>query len=228
MSGARRLLAGLGVLGLLAGCASEGADPGPFGAMRAVGLQAIAQIGAQRAAQPAAPAALPRPTRAQIDASDREVIFSAVPARGNGATLVKIGQNGPAATYTTADGTTLSLADGVLIATRGLGEDLMSAEAPSAAALRAGTGSHSRTYYLLGGVDQKRVLRIACALTPGPTSPAEVVGLRVTVRQVTETCTGPAGTVTNQFWFEPDGRIRLSRQWVSPSVGYLEIELLSR
>ncbi|MCC6306827.1 MAG: YjbF family lipoprotein [Rhodobacteraceae bacterium] len=215
---------------LLAGCGSDrGGSAGPFASLREVAAPALGAVIAARRARPAAgPAALPRPTREQVDAADREIIFSAVPARGSGATLARIGQNGPVSTYTTADGTTLALAGGVVVGSRGLGEDLMSAAAPSAAAIAAGRGGHERTYYFLGGVDQKRELAIACTLAPGGATRVEVVGLSFPVREVTETCTGSAGTITNRYWFEPGGRIRKSRQWLSPTVGYLEIELLSR
>lgn len=213
---------------LLAGCGNDGGGGGPIAALREIGAPMIASAFAGRRAVPAQPAALPRPTREQIDGADRELIFSAVPARGSGATLAMIGQNGPVATYTTADGTTLALAGGVVVASRGLGEDLMSASAPSAAAIAAGRGSHERAYFFLGGVDQKRELRIACTLQAGAATRVTVVGLSFPVREVTETCTGSAGTITNSYWVEPGGRIRRSRQWLSPTVGHLEIELLSR
>lgn len=216
---------------LLSGCGSDrgGSAAGPFAALREVGAPVVAAAFAARRATPAQPGTLPRPTREQIDGADREIIFSAVPARGSGATLAKIGQNGAVSTYTTADAMTLSLAGGVVVASRGLGEDLMSAEAPSAAAIAAGRGGHERAYYFLGGLDQKRILRIACTLQQtGGATRVELVGLSFSVREITETCTGSAGTITNTYWVEPSGRIRKSRQWLSPTVGYLELELLSR
>lgn len=230
MTRARLVTLAAAIAALLSGCSSEGggAGAGPFTALREVGAPMLAAALAARRAAPAQPGALPRPTREQIDAADREIIFSAVPARGSGATLARIGQNGPVSTYTTADGTTLSLAGGVVVGSRGLGEDLMSALAPSAAAIAAGRGSHSRAYYFLGSVDQKRELRIACTLQTGAATRVTVVGLSFPVREITETCSGSAGTITNTYWVEPGGRIRKSRQWLSPTVGHLEIELLSR
>jgi hypothetical protein len=227
------LAALLAALPLLAACGSDGAGSGQTEALRQLGAQLAASLprglpsGAPRPTAEQIIAAA-RPTREQIDGSPRELIFVALRSRGLGATLAQFGRNAGVTTYTTADGTTLSLADGVLVASRGLGEDLMSARVPSAAAIARGSGSHEREYYFLGGLDQKRVLRISCTLSsPGP-GRTEIVGLAYSGRQVVETCAGPTGTITNTYLVEADGRIRSSRQWLSPSVGYADLELLSR
>lgn len=224
--------AALAALSLLAACGSDGASD-QVAAFRQLGAQALAAAvprGGQAGPRPTAEQviAAARPSRAQIDGSERELIFVALRSRGLGATLAKFGHNAGVSTYTTADGTTLSLADGILVASRGLGEDLMSAEVPSAAAIARGSGSHARVYYFIGGVDQKRVLRLTCTLSEAGPGRAEIVGLAYAGREVVETCSGPGGTVTNRYLVEPGGRIRTSRQWLSPTVGYADLELLSR
>ncbi len=231
MTGSAALAAALAALALLAACGSDSAGSGQIGTFRQLAAQAAASIprgGAAQRVSPEQAIAAARPSRAQIDGSERELIFVALASRGLGATLAKFGQNAGVATYTTADGTTLSLAGGILIASRGLGEDLMSAEAPSAAAIVRGSGSHERVYYFLGGLDQKRVLRIGCTLAAGGPARAEIVGLAYAGREVVESCSGPSGAITNTYLVDTGGRIRRSRQWLSPTIGYADIELLSR
>lgn len=217
-------------LALLAGCGSDRSEGGgsPFAALGQVAVQVIGPAVAARRAGAAQAGAPAYPTREQIDGSERELLYATVLARKAGATLAQFGQNAGVTTYTTADSTTLALREGVLVATRGLGEDLMSAAAPSAAQIAAAAGHYEREYHFIGALDEKRSLRIPCTLAPGGSATAEVVGVTYSLREVIETCSSEAGTITNAYYLEPGGRIRISRQWASPTLGYIQIERLSR
>lgn len=115
------------------------------------------------------------------------------------------------------DGAQIALTDGVLTATRGFGADLMSAEAPTRAALTDAQPDHPRLRYFLSGEGQTRRIAFACSVTHGEGSAASKG------REVVETCTSEIGTTRNQYWLGPDNRLLKSREWVSHGVGYIEI-----
>ena len=122
-----------------------------------------------------------------------------------------------------ADGATFSQRNGVLIQTRGLGADLMSAQAPSPSQLQQAGNSYQRMYYFLGEDDQgtRRTYDCTTAIVGGES--VEVLGRSYATTHVTETCTRPNGKLTNDYWFQGSS-IRKSRQWVSAGVGYVEFE----
>jgi hypothetical protein len=51
-------------------------------------------------------------------------------------------------------------------------------------------------------------------------------GERFTATQVHEDCTSSGTSFRNTYWKNGNGTVRRSRQWVSPIVGYAEIEVL--
>lgn len=117
------------------------------------------------------------------------------------------------AIYASKDGSQVFLRNGILIGTRGFGRDLMSANAPSAAALRSGA-AHQRSYYDLDGADT--TIRHVFTCTVGR-DPAEG-------NAIAESCTADIGTIRNQYWFDSAGSVSKSRQWVSKGVGYAAVE----
>ena len=115
--------------------------------------------------------------------------------------------------YASKDGSQVFLRNGILIGTRGFGRDLMSADAPSPASLRAG-GAHQRSYYDLDGTDTTIRHVFKCTVerdTAGSNG-------------VAEACTADIGTIRNEYWFDSAGSVSKSRQWVSQGVGYAAVE----
>lgn len=115
------------------------------------------------------------------------------------------------------DGAQITLTDGVLTATRGFGADLMSAEAPSWAALTDRQSNHARLQYVLSGEGQTRRIAFDCSVTSGEGS-GVAAG-----RKLVETCSSEIGTTRNEYWLGPDNHLLKSREWVSPGLGYIEI-----
>lgn len=189
----------------------------------------------------ASPAAL---TRAQLAGFDQPLLRATVENRGAVALLGPISTSATGERiWQTADGITLTLRRGVIVATRGLGEDLMSAAGGRA-------GATLRTHYTIAGTEQTRATRLDCA-TASVAAPVTVLGQRHATRRITETCTATvqprlaSGTgllggvlalappadpapqqIVNTFWVDSGGTLRKSRQWVSNSVGYITIERL--
>lgn len=219
-----RFAAAVVVLAMLASCGSEKYQSTPL--MQAVGAVAkttVGKVAAKRAgATDAAPAPAPV-TRADLEKFGVPILRALIPARGADALLTITDAKGGVITWSTTDGTTFTLRNGVLIQTRGLGPDLMSAKAPSLAALQTDGNTHQRIYYLLGADDRSTRRTYDCTVTVGGTEVIEIFGRSHSTTHVTETCTRPQDEIVNDFWIQ-GSVIRKSRQLASGGVGFIVFE----
>ncbi|MBW7920489.1 MAG: YjbF family lipoprotein [Rubellimicrobium sp.] len=136
-------------------------------------------------------------------------------------------KNGPDETWAAQSGATFAFHDGVMVATRGLIDDLLTLSGAGVRnALAAGGGTVTRTLERLDDLDRLSTLVLTCTITgDGP----EVVnlGLReAELAKFTEHCASPALVFDNAYWLDPEGRIIASRQLVSPGVGYARLNRL--
>ena len=126
----------------------------------------------------------------------------------------QIAQNGNVVTFATGARQSLALENGMLRGTRALGDDLMSAElGPLRDAIGSGTDTGGqRTLRFLNAASERYELSVNCRYDTGPV--------------VTETCTQPGGApaFTNTYEVNRDGIVVSSRQWVSPTIGYIKIQ----
>ncbi|KEO50930.1 YjbF family lipoprotein [Thioclava pacifica] len=140
-----------------------------------------------------------------------------IPSRNASAVLRPIGQNGTIGTWASDDNISVSVDRGVVVATRGLGDDLMGADAePTLAALRGETaGPYRRTYRLLDPEDHARYVLMGCEME---TEGAEVLAGRRLIRNE-ESCATAGLRAQNLYWTDGAGQIVAARQWTSPKVG---------
>jgi hypothetical protein len=138
-----------------------------------------------------------------------------------------IQDNGPEITLALQSGPTAAFDEGVLTATRGFGDDLLTIDAPGLIqALRAGGGSLTRTTETLDSQDQIVTSRFACTVTAAGTETINL-GLReATLRRLDENCRGERIVFDNIYWLDQRGEIVASRQYVSPTVAYLRANRL--
>jgi Group 4 capsule polysaccharide lipoprotein gfcB, YjbF len=210
-------------LALLAGCGNDKGEPSPLGA--AVGTLAkatVSKVKARRAGGGAAQAAAPV-TRADIEKYGIPILRAVIASRGADALVTITDDKGEVVTWSTTDGTSFSLRNGVLIQTRGLGPDLMSAQVPTIGMLTQAGGSHQRVYYFLGQEDQTTRRTYDCTVEVKGRETIEIFARDHAVTHVTETCTRPQGKITNEFWIEGSS-VRKSRQWASGLTGYIDFE----
>jgi hypothetical protein len=185
--------------------------------------------GALRSAiSPAGAEPFREPTRAQLDADGRPVLRAFLPERDANALLLQVGRNGTVETWATMDAKTISLRDGLLVQTRGLGGDLMSSRLPQTAAIRHGRGQVDRMHSYLGPNDETLIVQYACVLSDRGAERITLSGLSYATRRIAETCTGIGTGFENLYWFEPGGRLRQSVQWVGPDVGNVALFDLRR
>lgn len=145
-----------------------------------------------------------------------EQLVVALPSQGRTLQLSAIEHDGNVTTWATPDGLQIMLRDGMIIQTRGLGLDLMSAAVPSRAQILGGK-AHSRAHYYLAGSDDSFRRDYNCDVTQGAPEAA-----LPQARHLVEACSSDAGTIANDYYFVGQ-RLVLSRQWVSQGVGYAQI-----
>ena len=138
--------------------------------------------------------------------------------------MAPYGQNADVQTWSSTSYTTISLREGLVVATRGLGPDIMSATVPPLATLSAARGQYQRSYYYLDGADQRQVLTYDCTLSAGGSQTISVLGKDFFTRVVIESCAGGAGSLTNQYWFDPTAGLRQSQQFLAPGLQDLTIQ----
>jgi len=174
--------------------------------------------------------------RATLEAQGQPVLYATLPALGTAARMRPSGRNGDVVTWRTPDRVSVSLASGVLVATRGLGYDLMSAETTRARAAlsEAAAGAppsgagYPRIYGYLDGEHRPQFRSFFCRVSGRDRDVIEILGARRAVVRITETCSDPDLDFTNIYWRGPDGLTWKSRQWVGPDLGYLHTERLVR
>lgn len=173
-----------------------------------------------KSAAPAAPAPQML-TREQLAAITVPVLQVTLESRKATALMFPAGQNGDVITWGTVDDNTISTRSGVLVASRGLTNDLMSAVAPSAAQIARGSGSHERVYFTADGADQTRRHVFQCSLAVAGRETIAVMQRAHSTRHVTERCSGAEGHFVNHYWFENGSKIRQSRQLLVPGSGQI-------
>lgn len=123
---------------------------------------------------------------------------------------------GDVTTWIASDGAQMETRNGMVIATRGFGQDLMSASVPTPAQLVRGTGSHQRVHFFLDGTDTTIRRDYACTVAPATGGDGPAVAYHLT-----EACVADGRRVTNEYWIDGQLRVVKSKQWVSNHVGYV-------
>lgn len=228
--GSGRVQRGLGALlccGVLVACTSTGpgGEDNVWSEIRDTGRILIAQ----RGPTPQAPELTPE----LLAGVDFPLIRTRNLSVGSSATLAGVSRRGsasaPVMVWRGADGATFTTRSGLLVATRGTGDDLMSADVRGTeAALRSGGGSYARSYVVLQGNTRGRTLNFDCTLQAAGAETLTLVGQRRDTTRLEESCSGPEGAFRNTYWRGGDGTLWQSRQWSGPEIGHLVIELLKK
>mgnify|MGYP000002156676 CR=1 FL=1 len=205
-----------------------------------VGLQLeLVQLAGQRLSNlgEPEPAARPALTRAALDTIKAPYIEVTVENRGALAYLAQAlvrsdSTPGQIVVWRSEDNATLTLRGGVLVATRGLGDDLLSASALQVSGQGGAETSGARRYQIRGLDSGARTLVMGCTLVDLGAERIEIVELRHATRHLQERCEGgsgaEAGVVVNDYWVDSStGRVWQSRQWAGPTIGYLYIRQLT-
>ena len=165
-------------------------------------------------------------TQAQVDANPGAYILVTAYGGNSVASLVKAGTNGSRETWLSADGVSITLDDGIMVATRGLPRDLIAARVTGLeSALAAGSGSATRVHEILTDLDQISTELLQCSIARKGPETVEILGNPTTLTRVEEACKGKNLVFTNTYWLNGVGAIKRSSQVVSPATGFLQIEV---
>lgn len=176
--------------------------------------------GQSQAMSPAAIAAL----RGALETSGQPIYAVAVPDLGYANLMAPYGQNGAVQTWASMSYETISMRDGILVATRGFGPDIMTTVTPDIAQVRRASGSFARSYYYLDGADQKLLLTYACTFAPSGTETVIVLGKAYGTHRVTESCAGVDSPFVNTYWFDGGGKLRQSDQRLAPGLKPMRLQ----
>ncbi|WP_241477457.1 MULTISPECIES: YjbF family lipoprotein [unclassified Leisingera] len=228
MSMIRMAAAALAAALLLAGC-SQG--PEKTQAELEV-VQAVAEQFKRRRSPPP----LPKLTRALLDNETLPHIELTIENRAVTAYLTpglrrRDSHAGEIEVWRSRDNASVALRQGMLIATRGLGGGLLSAQVPAADGKGGPARGGARRYTVRADGNSQRVLNMACSLHDLGPEPVEIVEITHPARHLQERCEGAGGAVVNDYWVDSrPGRIRVwqSRQWAGPEIGYIRIRHLQR
>ena len=168
-------------------------------------------------------------SRKQIDAFGIPVLFIQLETGQNG-TLTQYPGEGIGQTWLGADGATVTLDQGVLKATRGMGNDIMGGESsmPSWNNLYKTTSYEKKLSYLTG--NNKLHTRVfSCDITKFDRTKIERIwSVDFEVEHYEETCQSEHISTKNQYYIDLSGIVRKSYQYHSESIGYLMMERLDR
>lgn len=143
-----------------------------------------------------------------------------------GAQLVR--SSGDVEVWSTLNAIQLTFRRGVLISTRGLSGDLMSADIEQVLpALMTGGRGAVRVHRYLDGEEQEMPRALICDYERAGREQITLVTGTYTTTRIDETCVSSTETVENQYWIDTSGTMRKSRQWIGPFAGYILSERIN-
>lgn len=217
---------------MVAACGSGGEDEGNpvYEQLRKVAAPAIARASgkAEEPKQVAAPLTPDQMAARALAANPAPLILAGMESSGATQVMAMVGENGNMRTYMTPNQQALIIRSGMLTGTKGLGHDLSVAEVEQTAALiRARrSGQAQRTMRFLGGDGIERPLPMNCSVATGENKSFSFAGTSWNATQVVETCQGGGAEVQNSYLVTASGQIPVSRQWISPQLGYVTIQTI--
>ena len=140
---------------------------------------------------------------------------------------------GEITTWSAADNSALMFRNGMLIATRGLAGNLISASVPVQNGTAGPAHGGERRYHLRVGNNLEQVVALACEIKDLGPQKLEIYARFYRTRHLQEYCegrdeTGRKTVVLNDYWVDSQNqKVWKSRQWAGPEIGYLRIRDLS-
>ena len=141
-------------------------------------------------------------------------------------TAVRSGSNGNRSTWVDSTNTSVTLENGIVVATRGLRRDLIAADVSEVwRAIRQGGGEAQRVHEFLTNIDGISTELLQCRIvSEGPETIDQQQRRRNTTR-FTEECKSKRLQFANVYWVNDAGVIIRSLQAASAEAGYLQIDI---
>lgn len=222
-------LAALVSVALLSACGSDKQATEGTSMVKKIAAGAKARIAARKGGDaPAAPADTQAMAASALKTVKGSILIAQFERTKFTTVLGQIGENAGIRTYATPSEQAMLVKGGVVVGTRGFGDDLMSSSADDAIRLihSRSAGSVKRTYRYLDGEGIERPLPMTCTITPGAAQTLGAGTQGVQVVQVAESCVNGPLTVTNAYFVMGDGTILVSHQWIGQTLGHADLQLV--
>lgn len=151
-----------------------------------------------------------------------------IPQHGLAVTLLAAGTREGVVRWRDTENAQILTREGMVIATRGLGDDLMAVQADGALALilAGAEGQVTRLHRHLDGEDRIEIHSWVCDIAPQGHDTVRIAETtRLEALLVTESCHGPRGTFSNRYWLR-EGRILQSWQFAGSALGQMHLLFL--
>ena len=192
----RKIFLGAAILTLpLAGCSTSSVEQTHFQQMRGL-WHAVLR-----------PGQLPKSSAGQAGR-----LHLSLPSLNWQATFQPLSQNQGVVTWQAGQDASVMTRNGVVIGTRGLGDDLISSEVEDLLSALAGSGraeGHRENHYLNGNIE-KQIRIFICDYGRG-------------AEGMTETCYADGLEIQNHYAGRSGSGFLQSRQWLSPQLGYADM-----
>ena len=166
-------------------------------------------------------------TRKQIDEAGIPILFVELETGQNG-TLTPYPGKGVGNTWLGADGATITFENGILKASRGMGDDVMGGISfmPSWKSINK-SENYTKTLSYLSGNNKLYTHEFECQIRQN----TEKIGITIwdhifRVKKFEETCLWDGKTIINIFYVDDLNIVRRSRQYHSETLGYILTERL--
>lgn len=128
-------------------------------------------------------------------------------------------------------GENVIMRNGVLVGTKGLSNDLSSADGSvTVRALKSRKSmTGGKTYYFRLDDNSTQQIRLQCDIQNLGNQSIEIVGKLFATTHMREVCSNETGRITNDYWVDSrDSTVWKSRQWGGPNLGYLGFRRLKK
>lgn len=169
-------------------------------------------------------------SRTEIDKAKVPVLFVELKSTGQNGTLTPYPGEGVGKTWLGADGATITLDNGVLKASRGMGNDLMGSKSSKPSWRHINKKSeYTRELLYLNGKNQVFSQVLNCQIYAF--SQQEIIMIwevKFLVYKFEEHCSANDKKIKNVYFIDKSGIARRSLQYHSETIGYLLIERLDQ
>jgi len=197
----------------------------------------ISQVTALVRAQRNAPE-LPNVTRALLDSLTLASLEVKVESRDALAYLIPVGTrrdpfHGPLTIWRTGDNAQVAMRSGVIVGTKGFGNDLQGADMRGTIQHVLGSDPSEWTgaMTVLKSDETAQTLALDCVSQKPERKTIEIIELTYVVDHLRETCffDGDDRFFVNEYWVDTrDRTVWKSRQWISEDVGYIRTRFLKK
>ncbi|SDK67930.1 YjbF family lipoprotein [Aliiruegeria lutimaris] len=158
--------------------------------------------------------------------SEAPQIAAILESRDGGAVLRQVARNGDVTTWRSAGGDTLSLEDGIIVATQSLTPDILSVEGlfPSRWRSMARPLETTRLHRHVDGEEKVVIRGYQCEISQGVSDIVTIAGKSRPVSRTDESCFNADQSFTNSYWLDNSGELVQSRQWLGDDLGYIRLQ----